>query len=405
MTLEALANEILHEIFEYLDAVELFRSFYHLNHRFNTIVSVYFHAYRVNFHSVLKYQSDFLSQNYLSTIVNQVISLYLSDNNHTSPPQTQLFFSSGLSLKQFTHLRSLSLCYIDCDVTMRKLMIDCHQLPHLTHLKVIKCHPGYMSSVDFSNIIWSLSNLIHCRLDTRSDFPVPTVMSSSLEYFSISCECWGLRKVLNLLQYTTHLQYLRVPLNKLNNKRHPKLSSIPSIITLKLSDVYSLHGMVTILQAVPNLTYLKVDVYYINYDGHRWEALIDTYLPKLKVFHLRMRMELPGKKNNEKHIDVLLDTFRSRFWLEKHQWYVRCHRISYEKYGTVLLYTIPYGFIDCHLNMLTIPYKATYPRNNNHDSYRQVKNLSYTSTVECLSLTRFSHVRNLSIVLCFDKKL
>jgi hypothetical protein len=42
MTLEALANEILHEIFEYLDAVELFRSFYNLNRRFSTLLSSIF---------------------------------------------------------------------------------------------------------------------------------------------------------------------------------------------------------------------------------------------------------------------------------------------------------------------------------------------------------------------------
>jgi len=303
MTLEALANEILHEIFEYLDAAELFRSFHNLNHRFNIILFVYFHAYRVNFHLALKYQSDFLSRDYLLSITNQIISLSLSDNNDKTPPQTHIFFSSGLLLKQFMHLRSLSLSYIDSDVTMRKLMIDCHRLPHLTHLKVIKCHPGYMSSTDFSNTIWNLPKLTHCRLDTRSDFPVPTVISSSLEYFSISCECWGLRQVIDLLRYTTHLRYLHIPLNKLNNKRHHRLSSIRSITMLKLSDVHSLHGMVTILRAVPNLTHLKVDAYYIDCNGHRWEQIINDRLTKLKVFHLRMRIEFPGKKNNEKYVD------------------------------------------------------------------------------------------------------
>jgi hypothetical protein len=56
--LEALANEILLELFEFLDAVELFRAFYDLNNRFNTLLLTHFRAYRINFHSVLKYRSD-----------------------------------------------------------------------------------------------------------------------------------------------------------------------------------------------------------------------------------------------------------------------------------------------------------------------------------------------------------
>jgi hypothetical protein len=284
-------------------------------------------------------------------------------------------------------------------------MIDCHELQHLTHLKVIKCHPGYMSSTDFSNTIWSLSNLTHCCLDTRSDFPVPTVISLTLEYFSIFCECWGLRQVINLLQYTTHLQYLHVPLNTLNKKWRQKLSPVLSITMLKLSNVHSLYGMMTILQILPNLTHLKVDTYYIDCDGHRWEELIDVHLPKLSVFHLRMRIELLGKKNDEKHINQLLDTFCSPFWLEKHQWFIRCHLISYEKNRTIFLYTMPYGFIDCNLNMFDMPYKSTNPRNDDHNLYDRVKNLYRITSVECLSFIQFSNIRNLSIDLTFDKKL
>jgi hypothetical protein len=132
MIFESLANEI----FEYLDAAELFRAFHNLNNRFNSIIFVYFHVYRVNFYSILKYESDFLPRHHFPLISNKIISLSLSDNFNESPPQTNLFLSSGLQLKQFIHLRSLSLYYIGDGKILRKLMIDCQNLLHLTHLKV-----------------------------------------------------------------------------------------------------------------------------------------------------------------------------------------------------------------------------------------------------------------------------
>ena len=75
MSFELLANETLYEIFEYLDAVELFRSFYGVNRRFNSILLVYFRSYRVNF----------LARYYLSLIIKQIVSLRLSDNDDESP--------------------------------------------------------------------------------------------------------------------------------------------------------------------------------------------------------------------------------------------------------------------------------------------------------------------------------
>ena len=63
-----------------------------------------------------------------------------------------------------------------------------------------------------------------------------------------------------------------------------------------------------IFQVVPNLTHLKVDTYHVNCDGHRWKELIDTYLPKLKSFYLRMRIKLSNMKNSGKYLDQLLNT-------------------------------------------------------------------------------------------------
>jgi hypothetical protein len=212
----------------------------------------------------------------------------------------------------------------------------------------------------------------------------------------------------DLFQRTPNLRYLCAPLNKVNDSYHDKLPPIPSMTMLKLTHIRSLIAMVTILQAMPNLTYLKIDTHFIDCDGYQWEQLINDYLPKLKVFHLRTQNFF----DNEKQIEQLVDSFRTRFWLDKHQWFVRCHHRPEGNFKFILLYTVPYAFVDMHSHMLIQSYKTTYPsdnnnNNNNNNLYDRVKNLVHTShsSLDYLSFIRFSHIRNLSIDLRFDKNL
>jgi hypothetical protein len=133
---------------------------------------------------------------------------------------------------------------------------------------------------------------------------------------------------------------------------------------LKLSDVKSSHAMMNILQAMPNLTHLKVDTVCINCDGYRWERIINDYLPKLQVFRFKMHIELPGKKNSEEHLNSLVDSFRTPFWLVKHQWFIRCHHSPGEYRMVIVLYTVPYAFGNGKMCLPTNTYKTTYPGDN-----------------------------------------
>ncbi|CAF4440895.1 unnamed protein product, partial [Rotaria sp. Silwood2] len=65
-----------------------------------------------------------------------------------------------------------------------------------------------------------------------------------------------------------------------------------------------------------------------------------------------MHIQFPGKKNNEQHVDQLVDSFRTQFWLEKHQ-------------------CLPYAFGDFVLSTLNMAYKSTCPQNNDYYSYTE----------------------------------
>ncbi|CAF1089102.1 unnamed protein product [Rotaria sordida] len=69
-----------------------------------------------------------------------------------------------------------------------------------------------------------------------------------------------------------------------------------------------------------DLFFSHVETNFINMDGHQWKNIIVNYLPKLTIFRLKMKIQYYGKMNNEQQIDILLDSFRSQFWLEEHQW-------------------------------------------------------------------------------------
>ena len=92
MNLELLPNEILLDLFEYLNGVDIFHGFYGLNSRFNLLLYKQFQIYSFQFDSISKYKFDIICQQHLPLIANRVIDLSLSDDDDT-PEQINLFVS------------------------------------------------------------------------------------------------------------------------------------------------------------------------------------------------------------------------------------------------------------------------------------------------------------------------
>ncbi|CAF3822352.1 unnamed protein product [Rotaria sordida] len=76
---------------------------------------------------------------------------------------------------------------------------------------------------------------------------------------------------------------------------------------------------------MPHLRDLILDTGSIFIDGNIWEKMIIKYLPKLKYFQWKTQIQInAGYHDQEKNVDVLLNSFRSAFWLVEHQWFVQC---------------------------------------------------------------------------------
>ena len=364
--LETLPNELLLNLFGYLSAGHLLNAFHRLNSHFESLIFTHLQACHLDFRRISKGDSKMICRRYLPLIRNRIISLRLSDDN-LNAKQTNLLTSKDLVLHQFHHLRSLSLCYIRSEKVMDILMIELSNLTHLTHLKLIKCHKSFQNknNIYLSNSIWSLPKLTHFYVDTEGYvFYTPTKLSLSIELVSISGHCCRINEVDRLLKKTPRLRSLSIRHRDLNDEQYFS-SFVPSITTLKLYDIHSRLVIKNLLKTMINLTHLTVETFYIPLDGHHWERIISNHLPKLRVFRLKMDIQFAEEKNNEEHITELFDSFRSRFWLEERQWFVRCHWKPQTNYSDVLLYTIPLVFRDVNKSMMRSPYKSTCPTNKN----------------------------------------
>jgi hypothetical protein len=118
-----------------------------------------------------------------------------------------------------------------------------------------------------------------------------------------------------------------------------------------------------------------------------------------------MHILVIGKNKKEQEADQLLHSFRSQFWLDKHQWFVRCHWPTRSNDGSFLLYILPQIFEEFDMNTTSIFYKSTCPDDKNW-SYHHVHSLTYKSLSSIdLSLPhiRFCKIRHLSVTLPLDE--
>ena len=168
MNFELLANELIISIFEYFNSIHLLHAFHNLNSRFNNLLHLHFQTHPLDFRAITKHDFDYICQEKLSSIINQITSFRLSDDFDT-PDQPLLFYSYGFTFKKFINLKRLSLYYICSTELFNKVISNCREL---TYLNISKSYFND-NRVD-TDKIWSLQKLIYCYLDiTFSNELVP----------------------------------------------------------------------------------------------------------------------------------------------------------------------------------------------------------------------------------------
>ncbi|CAF0847749.1 unnamed protein product [Adineta steineri] len=350
MNFELLANELILDIFEYLNSTQLLRAYHGLNIRLNNLLYLHFQNYSLDFRSVIKKDFNDICQNILPLLTHQITSIHLSNDDDT-PDQPNLFLSFGFHFRQFSNLQSLSLHYIRSMELMNKILSNC---PQLISLNISKCtyDDDFEQSAICLNTIWSLKKLKSCYLDIESwnnfENQVPIIISSSLQILSIEHEFITLNCLNSLFICTPNLHDLKINItDKLDNEELLSFN-IPSLTKLKIYFESSLFSLKNLLKNLPNLSQLIIQIDDIWIDGYQWEDIIRNYFNNVKIFQLLMFHRIHQDKIITEEIDYLIESFQTRFWLEQRQCFVRCDYHS--EFGTTYLYTLPYGF--CKFNRL-----------------------------------------------------
>lgn len=409
MKFENLPNELFYDLFEFLSIIDRFHSFHNLNNHLNNLLYYNKQKSHLNFQSISKYDLTFICQNYLPFIINQINSLYLSDDDKT-PFLSEFLFSSGFTLNQFNYLQNLILNRIYCLNQIFEIIPQCY---YLTHLTIIKCFCGQHHEKDFQfiiNSIWNLSKLIYFKLD--DNLPGHRLLiyisnkSYSIKYLSIKNIHCDFQTLSHLFEYTPNLQQLYTTI--FCGSRDEQLNSFNwSIISLNIIQKSSLNTMINLFQHLINLSTLIIETNYVYLDGYKWESILLKYLPNIKNFRLKMRFELSTQMSREEQIDLLLDSFRTSFWIEKYQWFVQCDWSLSKLHPYAVLYTLPHIFHDFLYDNLCQS-KSTLLKHRNSYSYNYVKSLQYVEYENQLikhsysSSIQFLNIQHLYITLPYD---
>jgi hypothetical protein len=121
-----------------------------------------------------------------------------------------------------------------------------------------------------------------------------------------------------------------------------------------------------------------------------------------------MNLNFPDYHQINQQANELIETFRSSFWIEEHQWFVRCDWDPTNIFRNGILYTLPYAFDDCFYfdAMSSI---STCPMKTDYWSYDRVRILSHGNPENDLGKelilfsARFTKIRHLKISFPFHE--
>ncbi|CAF1490418.1 unnamed protein product, partial [Adineta steineri] len=133
--LENLANELIYEIFDYLDINDIYFGFFYLNNRFQNLYLNSNNAFQLNLSNISKEDFEYYHKNVLEPNKNRIKILYL-----TNPFTIDLIFSPPRLISTYNQIEKLIF-----DNIHSKYLINI--LKHLICLP--KLHSLTLSSIDY----------------------------------------------------------------------------------------------------------------------------------------------------------------------------------------------------------------------------------------------------------------
>jgi len=329
ISFENLPNEIVYEIFNFLNHFDAYQAFYFLNKRFQNLFSHSDYPLHINLPSISISSFKDYYRNVLLPNKQRISSFHLSN-----PFTIDTIFSSG----QFIYLEKLSL--------------DNTQPIRLTHLSFLpRLHSLTIHSLDCTDVyldIFRLPKLKFCEINLKS--------IANCDYQSHSIECLIIKS-----DFQFHsLPSLFFTLPELRSLTIDSLDTVPSHdltisnstpsnklnkLSIKLDLVDFNHFEALTRYFLRSITYLRISTGYdpTFLNARRWESLINDYLPNLRVFDLNHDGLI---RNQLLTYHECIEQFNSSFWSKKQWTFTHQHDWQERIDAGIFHSTNPYRYIE-----------------------------------------------------------
>ncbi|CAF0921623.1 unnamed protein product [Rotaria sordida] len=328
MSIDNLSNEIFYEIFDYLDACEIYHAFSNLNHRFQQLLYSSSLLFKIELH--YRTPKEIFLNNFKSLIrfhQHQIISIHL-----TYSINVNTIISSMIRNSLFNHLESIRLHGVSPNILSRFLK-KCISLPRLFLLRIDTSN----SLKDLNNIyklVFNLPKLKSLEITAHgfNKFNIKTSLSmatakqfSPIKSLMIDHSC-TFKECSTIISYTPQLRNLSVShlLMDDNPKKGIHLPMILSNLTYLFICEYDLdfdqfEMFIRKIDAKLQFLSFNTESEDINYlDAKRWEKLIMKYLPQLDKFYFQYHIYRDYENEYPVYRDQC-DQFISSFWIDR-QW-------------------------------------------------------------------------------------
>ena len=411
MPFEFLATELLFDAFEYLSSMDLFHAFNGLNARFDSLLIDFFRTKKqIDFRYAWKEDLTLIRRRYFPSFIDQIQSIYLSDND-TSPHGIDFFLSRLYPLHRFENLTCISLENISSFDKCLRILDDLQPMACLTTLYLKQCsfRADFKLIVSLIDKVWTLAHLTHCYLDmtwtSHSHFTPPTIISCSIESLIIrGVQCLASNLPL-LYDHTPHLSYLSVDIWDPYNDSMSLFSPMITLTTFRMQCQDSSVSLASLFRPMSQLKRLIFESDTMRMDGHEWEILLSRSLPQLRDFELKTQIDLSTRPDTDMEIDRMIDSYRTRFWIDDHRWFIRCYWNRDSDDHILRLHTVPSHFDHFVLNLdENFVMKSTCPDDSpSHVHYDYVTRLTCSSSGfnqahPTLNIC-FPHLRSLTLTL------
>ncbi|CAF3026920.1 unnamed protein product [Rotaria sp. Silwood2] len=350
---EDVSNELIYEIFEFLDYFHIYKAFFNLNVRFRNLLTNSSLPIKINISSISKSAYQQYYTDIIRTNAYRINSLRLSN-----------LFIYGLAsspiqiLSKFLQLERLILHNIQSEY-LEESLLRLMSLPFLSSLTVTSLDNIKNKNVIYHQIL-RLPALKYCKFSlegySNDDIPLPSTTNdyNPIEHLIINDEMY-LDQLNCLASYAPQLRRFSMQLRPEYWIQQTKISPLTlnhlTHVFLKMNNVSFNQFEQMVVDLFATIQFLRIsvtnsaDMEYMN--NKRWEQLILSHMPNLRIFDIRYEGYLSNIAANNNYklvLDSLINQFTSPFWIER-QWFFALRYYQERSSNWIIFYsTDPYTY-------------------------------------------------------------